>query len=129
MRPPAIVPTVETLIKAGAFDSFGARRSQLTAVIDRAMQSGAAAVADRRSGQKSLFGDLEEDEAGRPGRAARYPGMGGTRTAGDGEGSARVLSLEPSAGRIREDVVHVLLPHARPDWPTCRIARKSFWAA
>ena len=35
--------TVETLIKAGAFDSFGARRSQLTAVIDRAMQSGAAA--------------------------------------------------------------------------------------
>ncbi|MHB8970747.1 MAG: DNA polymerase III subunit alpha [Pirellulaceae bacterium] len=54
--------TIETLIKAGAFDSFGARRSQLTAVIDRAMQSGAAAIADRRSGQKSLFGDLEEDE-------------------------------------------------------------------
>ncbi len=54
--------TIETLIKAGAFDSFGARRSQLTAVIDRAMQSGAAALADRRSGQKSLFGDLDEDE-------------------------------------------------------------------
>jgi DNA polymerase III subunit alpha len=54
---------IETLIKAGAFDSLGARRSQLTAVIDRAMQAGAAALADRRSGQKSLFGDLEEDAA------------------------------------------------------------------
>ena len=54
--------TVETLIKAGAFDSLGARRSQLMAVVDRAIQAGAAAVADRRSGQKSLFGDLEEEE-------------------------------------------------------------------
>jgi len=31
-------------------------------VIDRAMQSGAAALADRRSGQQSLFDDLEEDQ-------------------------------------------------------------------
>ncbi|NLX57422.1 MAG: DNA polymerase III subunit alpha [Planctomycetaceae bacterium] len=54
--------TIETLVKAGAFDSFGARRSQLAAVIDRAMQSGAAALADRRSGQQSLFDDLEEDQ-------------------------------------------------------------------
>lgn len=54
---------IETLIKAGAFDSLGARRSQLTAVIDRAMQAGAAALSDRRSGQKSLFGDLEENAA------------------------------------------------------------------
>ena len=45
--------TIETLIKAGAFDSLGARRAQLMAVIDRAMQCGAAAIADRRSGQKS----------------------------------------------------------------------------
>ena len=54
--------TIETLIKAGAFDSFGAKRSQLLAVVDRALQSGAAALADRRSGQKSLFGDLEDEE-------------------------------------------------------------------
>jgi DNA polymerase III subunit alpha len=47
---------VESLIKAGAFDSFGARRSQLFAAIDRAMQAGAAAATDRRSGQKTLFG-------------------------------------------------------------------------
>jgi DNA polymerase-3 subunit alpha len=55
--------TIETLIKAGAFDSFGARRSQLIALIDRAMQSGAATLADRRSGQKNLFGDLDEGES------------------------------------------------------------------
>jgi len=55
--------TIETLIKAGAFDSFGATRGQLFAVLERAMQSGAAASADRRSGQKSLFGGDEETEA------------------------------------------------------------------
>ena len=53
---------VETLIKAGAFDKFGAHRSQLLAIVDRALQSGAAALADKRSGQKSLFGDMETDE-------------------------------------------------------------------
>ncbi len=53
---------IETLIKAGAFDSLGARRSQLIAVLDRAIQAGAAALEDRRSGQKSLFGDADEEE-------------------------------------------------------------------
>jgi len=49
--------TIETLIKAGAFDSFGHRRSQNMAVLDRALQAGAAAAADRKAGQLSLFGD------------------------------------------------------------------------
>jgi DNA polymerase-3 subunit alpha len=53
--------TVETLIKAGAFDFLGARRSQLTQVLERAIQAGAAAAADRRSGQKGLFDDYEDD--------------------------------------------------------------------
>jgi len=53
---------IETLIKAGAFDSIGPNRAQLMAAIDRAMQSGAAVLADRKSGQKGLFGD-EEDTA------------------------------------------------------------------
>jgi len=52
--------SIETLIKAGAFDSLGAKRSQLLAVIDRALQAGSKAAADKRSGQKSLFGDVEE---------------------------------------------------------------------
>ena len=47
--------TIEALIKAGAIDSLGGHRAQLMAVLDRALQSGAAAAADRRSGQKGLF--------------------------------------------------------------------------
>jgi DNA polymerase-3 subunit alpha len=54
--------TIETLIKAGALDSLGARRSQLSAVLERAMQSGAKALSDRRSGQKGLFDSLGEEE-------------------------------------------------------------------
>jgi DNA polymerase III subunit alpha len=53
---------IETLIKAGAMDSFGAKRSQLMAIIDKALQSGVSAAADRKSGQVSLFGDMEEEE-------------------------------------------------------------------
>ncbi len=56
--------SIETLIKAGAMDCFGAKRSQLSAVADRALQAGAAMLADKKSGQKNLFGgdDLDEDE-------------------------------------------------------------------
>ena len=53
--------TIETLIKAGAFDGLHAHRSQWMAVLDRALQSGASALADRRSGQKSLFADDEDN--------------------------------------------------------------------
>jgi DNA polymerase III subunit alpha len=52
---------IESLIKAGAFDGLGARRAQLFAAIDRALQSGAAAATDRRSGQMGLFGGDEDD--------------------------------------------------------------------
>ncbi|MBN1911008.1 MAG: DNA polymerase III subunit alpha, partial [Pirellulales bacterium] len=55
--------TIETLIKAGAFDSLGARRSQLTQVVDRAIQGGAAAATDRRRGQLGLFDDDEDADA------------------------------------------------------------------
>ncbi len=53
---------IETLIKAGAMDSFGAKRSQLAAVVERALQAGASVQADRKSGQASLFGALLDDE-------------------------------------------------------------------
>ncbi len=53
--------SIESLIKSGAMDCFGARRSQLLAVLDRALQSGAAAAADRLSGQKSLFAEEPAD--------------------------------------------------------------------
>jgi DNA polymerase-3 subunit alpha len=54
---------VEALIKAGAFDALGARRSQLLAVLPRAAQAGQAAQEDRRRGQRSLF-EMFADDAG-----------------------------------------------------------------
>ena len=59
---------IETLIKAGAMDCFNANRSALAAVIERAVQAGASAQADKKSGQASLFGafDEEEEAAGEP---------------------------------------------------------------
>ncbi len=67
--------TIETLIKAGALDSLGAKRSQQMAVVERAMQSGASALADRRSGQKNLFGqdDAEEEDAGAVANLPKLP--------------------------------------------------------
>jgi DNA polymerase-3 subunit alpha len=59
--------SLESLIKAGAMDCFGARRSQLFAVLDKALQVGAARHKDKLSGQRSLFdeGDdvIDEEEA------------------------------------------------------------------
>ncbi len=55
--------TIETLIKAGVMDELGGHRGQLLAAVERAMQSGASALADRRSGQRSLFGDMEPEDA------------------------------------------------------------------
>ncbi len=63
---------IETLIKAGAFDWLGARRAQLFAVIDRAVQAGAAAAEDRRHGQKGLF-DFQQDEDQQDTAAAALP--------------------------------------------------------
>ncbi len=53
---------IEALVKAGALDGLGARRAQLFQVIDRALQSGTAAAADRRCGQLALFGEEEGPE-------------------------------------------------------------------
>ena len=46
---------IESLIKAGALDSFGARRSQLFGAIDVAMETAARTQRDRLSGQTGLF--------------------------------------------------------------------------
>lgn len=56
--------TLESLIRAGAMDCFGASRAQMLQGLDRALQAGAAAQANRRSGQKSLFGEEEQSQAG-----------------------------------------------------------------
>jgi len=46
---------VESLIKCGAFDSTGAHRSQLAAVLERALSAGAEAQSDSRKGQMNLL--------------------------------------------------------------------------
>jgi DNA polymerase-3 subunit alpha len=46
---------IESLVKSGAFDSTGARRSQLFAILDQAMDHAQAAQRDKESGQLSLF--------------------------------------------------------------------------
>jgi DNA polymerase-3 subunit alpha len=51
--------TIESLIKAGAFDSLHGmeRRSSLMASLDKAVRSGQSAARDRATGQMSFFGE------------------------------------------------------------------------
>jgi DNA polymerase-3 subunit alpha len=67
--------TIEALVKAGAFDSLSAHRSQIMAVIDRALQAGASLHADRRSGQKGLFEGLDDAEEKDPRSTASLPDL------------------------------------------------------
>jgi len=46
---------IESLIKAGAFDSRGVRRAQLMAILDRAMEIGQKLQRETQSGQHGLF--------------------------------------------------------------------------
>ncbi len=57
---------LEGLIKSGAFDSTGAKRSQLVAVLDRAMDEGVRAQREKQEGQFNLFASLPADEATPP---------------------------------------------------------------
>lgn len=52
--------TVESLIKSGAFDCLGAKRSQLMLTIDKALKSGQQAALDRERGQLNFFGFIDE---------------------------------------------------------------------
>ncbi|MFA5069402.1 MAG: DNA polymerase III subunit alpha [Candidatus Omnitrophota bacterium] len=53
---------IESLIKCGAMDSFGLRRSQMTAMLDHALEVAGVLQKDRLSGQFSLFDGLETDD-------------------------------------------------------------------
>ena len=65
--------TIETLIKAGAFDSMGGNRAQHMAVVEKAIQGGAAVLADKRRGQNMLFGEPEEEENQGEDSSAKLP--------------------------------------------------------
>ncbi len=58
---------IETLVKAGAFDSISSNRAQMLAVVEKALQAGAAALADRKSGQMNLFAEAVVDTQGSAG--------------------------------------------------------------
>ena len=64
---------LEGLIKAGAFDSFGARRAQLMAILDQAVEDGAAAQRERDLGQTNIFG--EDVHGGEHSTAAVEPAL------------------------------------------------------
>jgi DNA polymerase-3 subunit alpha len=49
---------LESLVKSGALDSLGWKRSQCMAMLDAAMEHGQKVRRDRESGQKGLFTDL-----------------------------------------------------------------------
>ncbi|MBS3733777.1 MAG: DNA polymerase III subunit alpha [Phycisphaerae bacterium] len=59
---------IDALIRCGAFDALGASRAQMVAALDRAVQLGQNAAADRRSGQMNLFGAAPAESA-----APRFP--------------------------------------------------------
>jgi len=63
---------IEALIKAGAFDGLGARRSQWFQVAEKAVQAGAKKASDRRAGQRGLFDDAGAEQQG-PAAAAHLP--------------------------------------------------------
>jgi DNA polymerase-3 subunit alpha len=46
---------IDSLVKCGAFDSFGAKRAQLAGVLDEAMEAGARLQRDKKMGQKTFF--------------------------------------------------------------------------
>jgi DNA polymerase-3 subunit alpha len=63
---------LECLIKAGAFDSTGAGRAQLAAVLDRTVDQAVAAQRAESRGQTSIFAAFESPD-GRGGRRGTLP--------------------------------------------------------
>jgi len=57
---------IESLIKAGAFDSMGYKRSQLLQCVETALKAGQGAAEEAARGQGSLFGNDDEPEMAVP---------------------------------------------------------------
>jgi len=66
---------LEGLVKAGAFDSTGARRAQLMAVLDQAVDEGAAVQQERERGQTSIFGEGPSSDSAHGLTEAALPDM------------------------------------------------------
>ena len=66
---------LETLVKCGAYDSLGARRAQLIAVIDRALAAAARVQSDRQAGQSSFFDAFAQAAPIRPDDPSALPDL------------------------------------------------------
>lgn len=58
--------TLEALIKCGAFAGLGAKRSQLLAILDRAIEFGQQAQDDKKSGQLNMFAVADASASAAP---------------------------------------------------------------
>ena len=95
---------VESLIKAGAFDRMGYRRSQLIQVYGQVLDGIAASRKRNVEGQLDLFsfGGGEDPSGPAPLPALHLPDLPGVQPPGadeHGEGDHRPLSLRPPHGR------------------------------
>ena len=96
---------VENLIRAGAFDSTGAKRSQLIAVYEKVMDGIAEGNRTNVEGQIDFFGMGAETAQQAALVLPDIPRVHAAGAHGDGKGHDRALPLGPSDGR---------LPLARP---------------
>ncbi|MDR2437752.1 MAG: DNA polymerase III subunit alpha, partial [Planctomycetaceae bacterium] len=67
--------TVETLIKAGAFDSLGCPRSQLFRTVEQAFKSAQSTAEDIAKGQRSLFASFDDTESAAAAKPVTFAGL------------------------------------------------------
>ena len=105
---------VDSLIRAGAFDCTGAKRSQMMPVYEAAMDSAATQRKNNVAGQMSLF-DFAADMGMAPEtpRPAPRAGASPAGAAGHGEGNDRRIHQRASAGRASGAVAEDDLLHRR----------------
>ncbi|NTV28588.1 MAG: DNA polymerase III subunit alpha [Candidatus Omnitrophica bacterium] len=65
---------IESLVKCGAFDSLGAKRSQMMAVLEQALNTGTKRQQEEEVGQMSFF-SMGESTGGFSRQAENYPDM------------------------------------------------------
>ncbi len=93
---------IESLIKAGAFDSLGLTRAHLLTQCDLALESGQRQQRERAEGQASFF-DLPggRADAAQGGSGGRGAGVGRRSAPGLRERSPRLLRVGAPAGPLR----------------------------
>ena len=97
---------IESLVKAGALDSTGANRAQLTEALDRAIDSGLRSSRDRAMGQHGLFGMEEDTEDSEQPMANLQDWTGEQKLAGEKEVLGIYVSGHP-LDRFREKISNV----------------------